>query len=59
MIERRKPMILDKISMINMIWTAMIAAMLTATVSLYQDRSEWTELNYPQMTGRFYDASFY
>lgn len=52
-------MILDKISLINMIWTAMIAAMLTATVTLYQDRSEWSDLNYPQMTGRYYDASFY
>ena len=50
---------LDKISMINMVWTAMIAAMLTATVTLYQDRSDWTEFNYPQMTGRYHDLSFY
>ncbi|WP_395516151.1 hypothetical protein [Pseudorhizobium flavum] len=59
MIERRKPIMLDKISMINMVWTAMIAAMLTATVTLYQDRSEWSDRNYPQMTGRYHDISFY
>ena len=59
MIERRKPIVLDKISMINMVWTAMIAAMLTATVTLYQDRSQWSYLDYPQMTGRYNDISFY
>ncbi len=50
---------LDKITMINLVWTTMIAVMLTATVTLYQDRSDLSEMNYPQVTGRYHDVSFY
>jgi len=59
MIERRKSIVPDKITMINLVWTTMIAAMLTATVTLYQDKSQVSDLNYPQMTGRYHDLSYY
>ncbi|WP_157949089.1 MULTISPECIES: hypothetical protein [Neorhizobium] len=49
----------DKITMINLVWTAMIAVMLTATVTLYQDKSDLADLNYPQVTGRYNDLSYY
>ena len=50
---------LDKVTMINLVWTSMIAVMLTATVTLYQDRSNTTESNYSQVTGRYNDVSYY
>ncbi|MBP2558747.1 hypothetical protein J2T08_003666 [Neorhizobium galegae] len=50
---------LDKITMINLVWTAMIAVMLTATVTLYQDKSQLADLKYPQVTGRYSDLSYY
>jgi hypothetical protein len=59
MIARRKTIRPDKITMINLVWTAMIAVMLTATVSLYQGKSDLTDLNYPQVTGRYSDISYY
>lgn len=59
MIAKRKSVALDKITMINVVWTAVIAAMLTATVTLYQDNSELANSNYQQMTGRYYDAAYY
>jgi hypothetical protein len=59
MIARRKTVMLDKITMINLVWTAMIAVMLTATVTLYQDKSQLADLNYPQVTGRYSDLSYY
>ena len=59
MIARRKTAMLDKITMINLVWTAMIAVMLTATVTLYQDKSDLKDLNYPQVTGRYNDISYY
>lgn len=59
MIERRKTMVPDKISMINMAWMAMIGAMLTATVTLYQDKKDDADFSYPQMTGRYSDTSYY
>ncbi|WP_162894734.1 hypothetical protein [Rhizobium terrae] len=49
----------DKITMINLVWTAMIAVMLTATVTLYQDKSDFGDVNYPQVTGRYNDLSYY
>jgi hypothetical protein len=50
----------DKITMINLVWTSMIAVMLTATVSLYQNKSDLSDNNnYQQMTGRYYDLSYY
>lgn len=59
MIARRKMASLDKITMINLVWTAMIAVMLTATVTLYQDRSDFSDTNYPQVTGRYQDMTYY
>ncbi|MCB5202012.1 hypothetical protein LH464_05915 [Neorhizobium sp. T786] len=59
MIERRKSIVPNKITMINLVWTTMIAAMLTATVTLYQEQSQVSDFNYPQMTGRYHDASYY
>ncbi|OHV81209.1 hypothetical protein [Rhizobium sp. LCM 4573] len=59
MLAKRKTIALDKITMINVVWTAMIAAMLTATVTLYQDNSGQADLNYPQLTGRYYDTNYY
>jgi hypothetical protein len=59
MIARRKTVMLDKITMINLVWTAMIAVMLTATVTLYQDKSQLADMNYPQVTGRYSDLSYY
>ncbi len=59
MIARRKTAMPDKITMINLVWTAMIALMLTATVTLYQDNSAIGDLDYPQVTGRYQDISYY
>lgn len=59
MIAKRKLVMPDTITMINVVWTAMIAVMLTATVTLYQDRSHLTELNYPQVTGNYSDIAYY
>ncbi|TCV65489.1 hypothetical protein EDE05_11610 [Neorhizobium sp. R1-B] len=59
MIAKRKTVMPDKITMINLVWTAMIAVMLTATVTLYQDKSDLADLNYPQVTGRYNDLSYY
>jgi hypothetical protein len=59
MIARRKTVMPDKITMINLVWTAMIAVMLTATVTLYQGKSDLADLNYPQVTGRYSDISYY
>jgi hypothetical protein len=59
MIARRKTAMPDKITMINLVWTAMIALMLTATVTLYQDKSNISDLQYPQLTGRYQDISYY
>jgi hypothetical protein len=59
MFSRRNSVMLDKVTMINLVWTSMIAVMLTATVTLYQDRSNTTEINYPQLTGRYHDVSYY
>jgi hypothetical protein len=56
---KRNPMMLDKVTMINVVWTSMIAVMLTATVTLYQNKSDPSEMNYSQMTGRYQDVSFY
>jgi hypothetical protein len=59
MIAKSKMFMPDKITMINVVWTAMIAAMLTATVTLYQGKSDFAELKYPQVTGHYADLSFY
>ena len=59
MIAKWKTVMPDKITMINLVWTAMIAVMLTATVTLYQDKSDLADLNYPQVTGRYNDLSYY
>lgn len=59
MLTRKNSLMLDKVTMINLVWTSMIAVMLTATVTLYQDRSNTTESSYPQVTGRYQDISYY
>jgi hypothetical protein len=59
MIANKKMAMPDKITMINLVWSAMIAVMLTATVTLYQDRSDVDGGNYPQVTGRYSDISYY
>jgi hypothetical protein len=59
MIAKRKMAMPDKITMINLVWTAMVAMMLTATVTLYQDRSHLNDTSYPQVTGRYADISYY
>ncbi len=59
MIARRKTVRPDKITMINLVWTAMIAVMLTATVTLYQGKSDFNNMKYPQVTGRYSDLSYY
>ncbi|KQQ37028.1 MULTISPECIES: hypothetical protein [Rhizobium/Agrobacterium group] len=59
MIANKKMAMPDKITMINLVWSAMIAVMLTATVTLYQDRSDVDGSNYPQVTGRYSDISYY
>ncbi len=59
MIARKKTIRPDKITMINLVWTAMIATMLTATVTLYQGKSSFDDLKYPQVSGRYSDLSYY
>lgn len=56
---KRNPMMLDKVTMINVVWTSMIAVMLTATVTLYQNKSDPSEMNYSQVSGRYHDVSYY
>lgn len=59
MIAKKKSGMPDKITMINVVWTAMIAVMLTATVTLYQGKSDLSDMNYPQVTGRYANVSYY
>ncbi|SFB44211.1 hypothetical protein SAMN03159496_03776 [Rhizobium sp. NFR07] len=59
MFTRKNSLMLDKVAMINLVWTSMIAVMLAATVTLYQDRSNTTDTSYPQVTGRYQDISYY
>lgn len=59
MIAKRKMAMPDKITMINLVWTAMIAVMLTATVTLYQGKSDFADLKYPQVSGHYADLTFY
>ncbi|TNM61999.1 hypothetical protein [Aliirhizobium smilacinae] len=59
MFTKKNPMMLDKVTMINVVWTSMIAVMLTATVTLYQSKPDSSEMNYSQVTGRYHDVSYY
>lgn len=59
MIAKRKTAMPDKITMINLVWTTMIAVMLTATVTLYQGKSDLNSLNYSQVSGSYSDLTFY
>ncbi|WJH39951.1 hypothetical protein N7E02_25260 [Aliirhizobium terrae] len=59
MFTRKNSLMLDKVAMINLVWTSMIAMMLAATVTLYQDRSNTTEISYPQVTGTYNSPSVY
>ncbi len=58
MIERKKSIAPDTITMINLVWTTMIVAMLTATVTLYQEKSRVSDLSYRQMTGTYQDVFY-
>ncbi|MEB2843459.1 hypothetical protein GAO09_00610 [Rhizobiales bacterium RZME27] len=49
----------DKITMISIVWTAMIAVMMTATVTLYNDKSDTAPTNYTEMTGTYQGVSYY
>ncbi|MDP9836614.1 hypothetical protein J2T09_001359 [Neorhizobium huautlense] len=49
----------DKITMISIVWTAMIAVMMTATVTLYNDKSDTASTNYTEMTGTYQGVSYY
>lgn len=59
MFAKRKTGMPDKIIMINIVWTAMIAVMMTATVTLYQSKSDTTATNYTEMTGNYQGVSYY
>jgi hypothetical protein len=59
MFTRKNSLMLDKVAMINLVWTSMIAMMLAATVTLYQDRSNTNEISYPQITGTYNSPSVY
>ena len=49
----------DKITMISIAWTAMIAVMMTATVTIYNDKSDTTSTRYTEMTGTYQGVSYY
>ncbi|WKC24965.1 hypothetical protein QTJ18_13245 [Rhizobium sp. SSA_523] len=49
----------DTITMINLVWTAMIAVMMTATFTLYQDKSNTPQFSYTQLTGHYIDQPYY
>jgi len=59
MFAKRNSAMPDKITMISIAWTAMIAVMMTATVTLYNDKSDTTATNYTQMTGTYQGVSYY
>lgn len=59
MFTKRNSAMPDKITMISIVWTAMIAVMMTATVTLYNDKSETPATNYTAMTGTYQSPSFY
>ncbi len=59
MFAKRNSAMPDKITMISIVWTAMIAVMMTATVTLYNDKSDTASRNYTEMTGTYQGVSYY
>lgn len=59
MFAKRNSAMPDKITMISIVWTAMIAVMMTATVTLYNDKPDTASTNYTAMTGTYQSPSFY
>lgn len=59
MFAKKKTAMPDTITMINVVWTAVIAVMMTATVTLYQDKSDQQNFNYTQMSGQFNEQPYY
>ncbi|MBP2549569.1 hypothetical protein J2858_002492 [Neorhizobium galegae] len=59
MFAKRKTAMPDTITMINVVWTAVIAVMMTATVTLYQGKSNVNEVHYTQMTGSYMEQPYY
>lgn len=59
MFAKKKTVMPDTITMINVVWTAVIAVMMTATVTLYQDKSETNTLKYTQLMGHTYEQPYY
>ncbi|MDO1583661.1 hypothetical protein [Rhizobium oryzicola] len=59
MFANRKTVMPDTITMINLVWTAMIAVMMTATITLYQGKSDLKPINYSQMSGHIVEQPYY
>ena len=59
MFAKKKTTMPDTITMINFVWTAVIAVMMTATVTLYQDRNETQAVKYTQLTSQHYGQPYY
>jgi hypothetical protein len=59
MFAKRKTAMPDTITMINLVWTAMIAVMMTATFTLYQGKSDAPHFNYTQLTGQYNEQPYY
>ncbi|MGE7371002.1 hypothetical protein ACQKKX_18335 [Neorhizobium sp. NPDC001467] len=59
MLAKRNSAMPDKITMISVVWTAMIAVMMTATVTLYDNKSDTAPINYTEMTGSYQGVSYY
>ncbi|SIQ99376.1 hypothetical protein SAMN05880590_11034 [Rhizobium sp. RU35A] len=59
MFAKRKTVMPDTITMINVVWTAVIAVMMTATVTLYQGKSNPTSAQFTQMTGHVVEQPYY
>lgn len=59
MFAKKKTAMPDTITMINVVWTAVIAVMMTATVTLYQDRNETQAVKYTQLTSQTYGQPYY
>lgn len=59
MFAHKKSAMPDTITMINLVWTAVIAVMMTATVTLYQGKSDGQSFNYTQMSGQINEQPYY
>lgn len=59
MFAKRKTVMPDTITMINLVWTAVIAVMMTATFTLYEGKSNTPNFNYTQLTGQYVGHPYY